>query len=70
MLLDIGLPGLDGYEVGRRIRQSLGRDVLLVALTGYGQPEDRDRVLDAGFDVHLVKPVDLAALEELLRPGK
>ena len=57
VIVDIGLPGLDGYEVGRRLRQALGDRIRLVALTGYGQPEDRRRVLEAGFDVHLVKPV-------------
>jgi CheY-like chemotaxis protein/anti-sigma regulatory factor (Ser/Thr protein kinase) len=66
ILIDIGLPGLDGYGVARRVRRALGRDVLLVALTGYGQPEDRARALDAGFDVHLTKPVDFARLEQLL----
>jgi CheY-like chemotaxis protein len=59
VLLDIGLPGMDGYEVARRLRQLPGRDkVLLVALTGYGQEEDRRRSREAGFDHHLVKPVD------------
>ncbi|MEA2711028.1 MAG: hypothetical protein QOF78_3629 [Phycisphaerales bacterium] len=57
-LIDVGLPGLDGYEVARRLRIALGKSVRLVALTGYGQPEDRDRAFDAGFDLHLVKPVD------------
>ena len=57
VIVDIGLPGLDGYEVGRRLREALGDCIRLVALTGYGQPEDRRRVRDAGFDVHLVKPV-------------
>ncbi|HEV8615929.1 MAG TPA: ATP-binding protein [Methylomirabilota bacterium] len=65
-LVDIGLPGLDGYEVARRIRQSLGEDVRLVALTGYGQAEDRRRTREAGFDVHLVKPVDPDVLGPLL----
>lgn len=67
-LVDVGLPGLDGYEVARRIRASgaAGRGVRLVALTGYGAPEDRQRALDAGFDRHLVKPVSLAALAEVL----
>ena len=66
-LVDIGLPGLDGYEVARRLRTSAaGRDVLLIALTGYGQPEDSARALGNGFDVHLVKPVDAAQLERLL----
>jgi signal transduction histidine kinase/CheY-like chemotaxis protein len=57
-LVDVGLPGLDGYEVARRIRTAMGRSVRLIALTGYGQPEDRERAFDAGFDMHLVKPVD------------
>lgn len=66
VLVDIGLPGLDGYAVARRIRSALGGAVYLVALTGYGQPEDRQRALAAGFDVHLTKPVDLRVLQELL----
>jgi PAS domain S-box-containing protein len=57
VIVDIGLPGLDGYEVGRRLREALGDRIRLVALTGYSQPEDRRRVHEAGFDVHLVKPV-------------
>lgn len=56
--VDVGLPGLDGYEVARRIRKELGSQIRLVALTGYGQPEDRERAFAAGFDEHLVKPVD------------
>jgi CheY-like chemotaxis protein len=56
-LVDLGLPGLDGYEVARQIRAALGGAVRLVALTGYGEPEDRDRTAAAGFDLHLVKPV-------------
>jgi len=57
-LIDIGLPGLDGYEVGRQIRQEEhGKFIRLVAVTGYGQAGDRARSRDAGFDVHLVKPV-------------
>jgi signal transduction histidine kinase/ActR/RegA family two-component response regulator len=58
-LIDVGLPGLDGYELARRLRATPGGGpIRLVALTGYGQPEDRDRAYDAGFDLHLVKPVD------------
>jgi len=56
-LVDLGLPGLDGYEVGRQIRAALGEAVRLIALTGYGDPEDRDKTAAAGFDLHLVKPV-------------
>jgi len=65
ILLDIGLPDLDGYEVARRLRAA-GCSAILAALTGYGQPEDRERALEAGFDEHLVKPVDPRALERLL----
>jgi PAS domain S-box-containing protein len=68
VLLDIGLPKLNGYDAARRIReQPAGKDVFLVALTGWGQPEDRRRAQDAGFDAHLVKPVDHAHLAKLLR---
>jgi signal transduction histidine kinase/CheY-like chemotaxis protein len=68
MLVDIGLPGLDGYEVARRIRRELdGYGPVLLAMTGYGQPEDRRRATDAGFDFHLVKPLDLEQLRRMLR---
>ena len=71
VLLDIGLPKLNGYDVARRIRQQpWGRDVILVALTGWGQDEDRRRSQEAGFNFHIVKPVELAALEELLAGAK
>ena len=67
MLLDIGLPRMDGHEVCRRIReQPWGRDIVLVAVTGWGQEEDRRRSLESGFDHHLVKPVNPADLEKLL----
>ncbi len=67
VLLDIGLPRMDGYEVARRLRLSpLHGRTTLIALTGYGQQEDLDRAQAAGFDAHLVKPVDLAALTKLL----
>ena len=56
-LIDLGLPGLDGYEVARRILAVAGTTMRLVALTGYGELEDRDRTADAGFDLHLLKPV-------------
>jgi PAS domain S-box-containing protein len=67
VLLDIGMPGMDGYEVARRIRArpSLS-DVMLVALTGWGQAEDRRRSLEAGFDQHLIKPAGLAELRALV----
>jgi PAS domain S-box-containing protein len=67
ILLDIGLPRLNGYETARRIReQPWGRNVFLIAVTGYGQDEDRRRALAAGFDYHLVKPVNFAELEKKL----
>ena len=65
-LVDIGLPGIDGYEVAARVRQSLGRDVVLVAVSGFGQPEDKRRAYDAGFNEHLTKPADVTDLENLL----
>ncbi|HEY3355072.1 MAG TPA: chemotaxis protein CheB [Polyangia bacterium] len=69
VLLDLGLPEMDGYEVARRLRAALppGAATRLVALTGYGQEEDRQRTREAGFDVHLVKPVDLPALRRVLQ---
>jgi PAS domain S-box-containing protein len=70
VLLDIGLPKLNGYEVAKRIREHAGtRKPLLVALTGWGQQEDRRRATEAGFDHHLTKPVDTAALMRLLAPA-
>jgi CheY-like chemotaxis protein len=66
-LLDIGLPTLDGYEACRRIRREpWGRNVVLIALTGWGQDEDRRRSHEAGFDHHMVKPVDPQELMKLL----
>jgi CheY-like chemotaxis protein len=66
-LIDVGLPGLDGYEVARQIRATdAGSSMVLVALTGYGQAEDRRRAVAAGFDVHLVKPVAPERLAEVL----
>jgi CheY-like chemotaxis protein len=66
-LLDIGMPLLDGYEVARRIRaQAWGKRITLVALTGWGQDSDRRRSQEAGFDSHLVKPLDLEKLTQLL----
>lgn len=66
MIIDIGLPELDGYSVARRVREALGGDVYLIALTGYGQPDDRRRAAEAGFDVHVTKPVDSSTLLDLL----
>jgi CheY-like chemotaxis protein len=66
VLLDIGMPKMDGYEVARQIRQQPEwRDVMLIALTGWGQEEDRRRTSQAGFDHHLLKPADMNALESL-----
>ena len=66
-LLDLGMPKLDGYEAARSIRQQpWGQRMMLVALTGWGQAEDKQRSREAGFDVHLVKPVDFDALEKLV----
>jgi CheY-like chemotaxis protein len=67
VVCDIGLPGFDGYEVARRLRQQPNLEkTLLVALTGYGQDDDRRRSEEAGFDQHLVKPADPQELERLL----
>jgi CheY-like chemotaxis protein len=67
VFLDIGLPGMSGFQVARELRaRAQTRHALLVAVTGYGQASDRQRALEAGFDHHLVKPVELAALERLL----
>ena len=67
VLLDIGLPGLDGYQVAHWIRQQASlKDVLLIAVTGYGQDSDRQHSKDVGFDHHLVKPVDFNEVEQLL----
>jgi signal transduction histidine kinase/ActR/RegA family two-component response regulator len=66
VLLDIGMPGMDGYEVARQIRQqSEWRHLTLIALTGWGQEEDRHRTSQAGFDHHLLKPADMTALKSL-----
>jgi PAS domain S-box-containing protein len=67
VLLDIGLPGMDGYEVAAALRASpAGQGVLLVAMTGYGQDEDRRRARDVGFDVHLTKPLDPTRLRQIV----
>jgi CheY-like chemotaxis protein len=67
VLMDIGLPKMNGYETARRIReQPWGKGMVIIALTGWGQEEDNRRALDAGCDHHLTKPVDPTALERLL----
>src|SRR5206468_2705138 len=58
-LIDIGLPDVSGYDVARRIRATLNSGIALIAVTGYGQPEDQRRAFDAGFDAHLVKPITI-----------
>ncbi len=70
ILLDIGLPGLNGYEVARKVRGQRGEDVVLVAVTGWGQEDDRRRSQEAGFDYHMVKPVDFNELQRLLADQK
>jgi two-component system CheB/CheR fusion protein len=66
-LLDIAMPGMDGIELASRLRSDPTlQDLLLIALTGYGRDEDRERSRRAGFNAHLVKPVDIAALNALL----
>jgi DNA-binding response OmpR family regulator len=68
LVLDIGMPVLNGHEVCRRLRaEPWGADATVVALTGWGQDDDRARSREAGFDYHFVKPVNFAALDELLR---
>jgi CheY-like chemotaxis protein len=67
VLLDIGLPGLDGYQVAMQLRQEgCGRSARLIAITGYGHEEDRMRSREAGFDHHLVKPIEFRSLVTLL----
>jgi CheY-like chemotaxis protein len=68
VLLDLGMPKMDGYEAARqlRLRSTDGRRMMLIALTGWGQQQDRDRTAEAGFDAHLVKPVAEAQLFKAL----
>ena len=69
-ILDIGMPGMSGYEVARRIRtEPWGRPMMLIALTGWGQEEDKKKAFEAGFDHHLIKPIDPDALEALMASG-
>ncbi len=65
-LVDIGLPGFDGYEVARRMKLLSAPPRVMIALTGYSEPDDRQRTKEAGFDAHLVKPVDPEALGRVL----
>ena len=67
MLIDIGLPDVDGYGLVQKLREKpSNQNLRKIALTGYGQPEDKQRALDAGFDDHVIKPVDMQALERLM----
>ena len=70
VLLDIGLPKLNGFDVARRIRAALGEKVLLIAVTGWGQEEDRRKSREAGFDHHLTKPVDFTVLLDLIAQNR
>jgi two-component system, sensor histidine kinase len=65
-LIDIGLPGIDGYQVARQVRSRMGDGVVLVAVSGFGQPEDKRKAMEAGFDDHLTKPADTGDIENLL----
>lgn len=69
ILLDIGMPKLSGYDVARRIRDARGAKVLIVAITGWGQEDDRRRAREAGFDHHFTKPVDYQALLDVINAG-
>jgi DNA-binding response OmpR family regulator len=66
VLLDIGLPRLSGYDIARHVRERRGEEVLLVAITGWGQEDDRRRAREAGFDHHFTKPADFDRLLELI----
>jgi CheY-like chemotaxis protein len=71
VLLDLGMPGMDGYEVARRLREQPGlQPAMLVALTGWGQDEDKRRSKEAGFDHHLVKPTEPDVVQKLLADPK
>ncbi|HEX7192783.1 MAG TPA: ATP-binding protein [Thermoanaerobaculia bacterium] len=64
-IIDIGMPGMDGYELAKRVRDSLEDGILLIALTGFGQADDRDRAAAAGFDEHLTKPIRVEELQQI-----
>jgi CheY-like chemotaxis protein/anti-sigma regulatory factor (Ser/Thr protein kinase) len=71
VLLDIGLPGISGYEIARRLRQQPAHEAaVLIALTGYGQKDDRERAASAGFDYHFVKPADPSAVQAAIERGR
>jgi CheY-like chemotaxis protein len=64
-IIDIGMPGMDGYEVAKRVREHLEDGILLIALTGFGQADDRERAAAAGFDEHLTKPIRVEELQQI-----
>jgi CheY-like chemotaxis protein len=65
-LIDIGMPGMDGYETAAAIRRRIGRQAILIAVSGWSRKEDKERAADAGFDLHYAKPLDVSSLENLL----
>jgi CheY-like chemotaxis protein len=70
VLMDVGMPKMNGYDATRQIRQlPCGRNIVIVAVTGWGQEDDKQRATEAGCTAHLTKPVDFAALERLLATG-
>ena len=69
ILMDLGMPGINGYEAARRIRRDHGtRPILFVAITGWGDPDARRRVVEAGFDHHLIKPIDFSQVKGVIGP--
>ena len=71
VLLDIGMPGLSGYEIAGRLRaMPFGDQVVLIAVTGWGQPGDRERAQEAGFDYHLTKPADPTTIQQIVAGGR
>jgi CheY-like chemotaxis protein len=69
VLLDIGLPKLNGYEAAKRMREQSGNEkIIIIAISGWGQDRDKHKALESGFDHHLTKPVEHATLEKLLAP--
>jgi len=68
-IIDIGLHGMNGYDVARRVREALGQAVLLVAMTGFDRESDRLQAISAGFDLHMAKPVDIELVDKMLGPG-
>jgi signal transduction histidine kinase/ActR/RegA family two-component response regulator len=66
-LVDLGLPGIDGFQIAREVRERLGKNVILVAVSGFGQPDDKRRAIEAGFDEHITKPADVNDIESVLK---